>query len=144
MRYRAHPLISTPAGLLLSVGALVALGAGSAVAAPPTLFPASALTLTVAEGERATNSVPLRAVTLNCRPAPGGTHPVPAEACAALDEADGDIDALTGAGGTGCPKKYDPVVVTIEGVWEGERVADERTFSNHCTRRAEGGTVFAF
>jgi hypothetical protein len=43
-----------------------------------------------------------------------------------------------------CNKLYDPVVVTVEGVWQGKRVSYERTFGNTCVRDSVGGGVFAF
>ncbi|WP_461014964.1 subtilase-type protease inhibitor [Streptomyces daliensis] len=112
--------------------------------AATSLFAPSALTLTVARGERAETTVPLRAVTLSCRPTATGTHPAPAAACGQLRAAQGDFDALPGRGRSVCTKIYDPVVVTAEGVWEGERVRYERTYANSCVLRSEGMSVFSF
>ncbi len=39
---------------------------------------------------------------------------------------------------------YDPVVITVDGVWQGKRVSYERVFSNDCEMNAHGSSVFAF
>ncbi|GGV66150.1 hypothetical protein GCM10010499_11070 [Streptomyces thermoviolaceus subsp. apingens] len=43
-----------------------------------------------------------------------------------------------------CAKDYRPVVVTAQGVWQGERVAQERTFANACLKNAAAHGVLAF
>ncbi|MFB9388457.1 subtilase-type protease inhibitor [Streptomyces coeruleoprunus] len=108
------------------------------------LYAPSALVLTVAQGESAAYSTPLRAVTLTCMPSPGGTHPSPQAACDALREVNGEFGALRSDSQRACIKIYDPVVVTAQGVWEGQRVSFERTFGNSCVMGAEGTSVFAF
>ncbi|MGW7352277.1 subtilase-type protease inhibitor [Streptomyces sp. NPDC054784] len=138
-----NPIRSAMAIPLLSAGALLALS-GTATAEPASLYAPSALTLTVAEGGDASAAAPARAVTLSCRPTDSGTHPAPAAACAELRGVHGDFTAL-GASGTGaCPMVYAPVVVTAQGVWEGERVDFERTYGNGCVLAAEGTPVFDF
>uniref|UniRef100_Q7M0U8 Probable subtilase-type protease inhibitor n=1 Tax=Streptomyces cyaneus TaxID=1904 RepID=Q7M0U8_STRCN len=104
----------------------------------------SALVLTVGEGESAAAATPERAVTLTCAPRPSGTHPVAGSACAELRGVGGDVHALTATDGVMCTKQYDPVVVTVDGVWQGRRVSYERTFSNECVKNAYGSGVFAF
>ncbi|CAL9602015.1 Protease inhibitor [Streptomyces sp. enrichment culture] len=121
---------------------------GAALAAPDhtpsSLHAPSALVLTVGRGESAATATPLRAVTLTCAPRPFGTHPAPGPACAELRAADGDPDALAAGDAVLCTKEYDPVVVTVDGVWQGRRVSYERTFANDCVRHAHGADVFAF
>ncbi|GAA2387439.1 protease inhibitor [Streptomyces coeruleofuscus] len=112
--------------------------------APTALYAPSALVLTVGHGESAAAATPERAVTLTCAPRPSGTHPVSASACAELRGVGGDIHALTATDGVMCTKQYDPVVVTVDGVWQGQRVSYERTFSNECVKNAYGSGVFAF
>jgi hypothetical protein len=112
--------------------------------APTALYAPSALVLTVGHGESAATATPERAVTLTCAPRPSGTHPVADSACAQLRGVDGDIHALTATDGVMCTKQYDPVVVTVDGVWQGQRVSYERTFSNECVKNAYGSGVFAF
>jgi hypothetical protein len=112
--------------------------------APTALYAPSALVLTVGHGESAAAATPERAVTLTCAPTPSGTHPVAASACAELRGVSGDIHALTAKEGLMCTKQYDPVVVTVDGVWQGQRVSYERTFSNECVKNAYGSGVFAF
>ncbi|MDT0305122.1 SSI family serine proteinase inhibitor [Streptomonospora wellingtoniae] len=83
--------------------------------------------------------------TLHCRPA-GGSHPDPAAACAALDRAGGDFDALgeTSPQTTMCTMQYAPVRVRASGVWQGRTVDYTETFSNACVAAAETAGVFDF
>jgi hypothetical protein len=117
---------------------------GTALAAPASLYAPSALVLTVGHGEDAALATPARAVTLNCAPTASGTHPAAAAACAELRGAGGDFDALTGQDDVMCTKEYDPVVVTVDGVWQGRRVAYERTFANECVKSSHGTSLFTF
>ncbi|MFE2069377.1 MULTISPECIES: subtilase-type protease inhibitor [unclassified Streptomyces] len=117
---------------------------GAAVAAPSSLYAPSALVLTTGHGSEAATATPERAVTLTCAPTASGTHPAAAQACAELRGAGGDFDALTPRTDVWCTKLYDPVVVTVEGVWQGKRVSYERTFGNACMRDTYGASVFAF
>ncbi|WP_234537971.1 subtilase-type protease inhibitor [Streptomyces shenzhenensis] len=116
----------------------------AAVAAPSSLYAPSALVLTTGHGTDAATATPERAVTLNCAPSASGTHPAAAQACAELRGAGGDFDALAPSADVWCTKLYDPVVVTVEGVWQGKRVSYEHTFGNQCMRDAYGASVFAF
>lgn len=117
---------------------------GTALAAPASLYAPSDLVLTIGHGESAALAGPERAVTLTCAPAPAGSHPAAAVACAELRTAGGDFDALVPGGDVLCTKQYDPVVVTAEGVWQGRRVSYERTFGNSCVKDFYGSAVFAF
>ncbi|MFE9621446.1 protease inhibitor [Streptomyces sp. NPDC006527] len=116
----------------------------AAPAAPASLYAPSALVLTLGHGESAAAVSPARAVTLSCAPGPSGTHPAAASACAELRAAGGDFEALTDTGGALCTKQYDPVVVTVDGVWQGKRVSYERLFSNECVKNSSGSVLFAF
>ncbi len=117
---------------------------GTALAAPASLYAPSALVLTVGHGDSAALATPARAVTLTCAPTPSGSHPAAALACAELRGAGGDFDALAGRGDVLCTKQYDPVVVTVDGVWQGKRVSYERTFANECVKSTHGTSLFAF
>ncbi|MFD5813530.1 protease inhibitor [Streptomyces sp. NPDC127038] len=117
---------------------------GSAHAAPSGLYAPSALVLTTGHGQTAAAATPERAVTLNCAPTASGTHPAAPDACAELRAVKGDLDALTPRNGVFCTRLYDPVVVTVEGVWQGKRVSYEHTFANECVKNSYGMTVFAF
>ncbi|CAL9661488.1 Subtilisin inhibitor [Streptomyces sp. enrichment culture] len=132
----------------LTAAAVCAPLTGAALAAPGSapsaLYTPSALVLTLGHGESAATVTPERAVTLTCAPGPSGTHPAAASACAELDGVSGDLDALTMREGVFCTKEYDPVVVTVDGVWQGQRVSYERVFSNECVMNAHGSSVFAF
>ncbi|GAA3782653.1 protease inhibitor [Streptomyces chiangmaiensis] len=112
--------------------------------APDSLYAPSALVLTTGHGESAALVTPQRAVTLSCAPTASGSHPDAVDACAELRAADGDFDALTVRDGVLCTKQYDPVVVTVQGVWQGKRVDYERTFANECVKNSYGTTVFTF
>ncbi|MGI5380222.1 protease inhibitor [Streptomyces sp. CA-251387] len=113
-------------------------------AAPASLYAPSALVLTVAYGDDAATATPVRAVTLSCAPTPSGTHPDAASACAELRGVGGDFDALKATDGMLCTKQYDPVLVTVDGVWQGKRVSYERTFSNECVKSSYATSLFAF
>ncbi|MGX1135276.1 hypothetical protein RKD49_007466 [Streptomyces glaucescens] len=130
--------------LALAATALAGPLTGAAHAAPATLYAPSALVLTVGHGETAAGVTPERAVTLNCAPKPSGTHPDPVSACAELRRVDGDLGALESESGILCTREYDPVVVTVDGVWQGQRVSYERTFGNECVMNASSTSVYAF
>ncbi|MFF4394208.1 subtilase-type protease inhibitor [Streptomyces sp. NPDC001480] len=120
---------------------------GAAVAAPgsapSSLYAPSALVLTIGHGESALTATPERAVTLSCAPTASGTHPAAPQACADLRGAGGDLNSLKSSDDVFCTKLWDPVVVTVEGVWQGKRVSYERTFGNTCVKDTYG-SVFAF
>ena len=79
---------------------------------------------------------------LRCPGGPG--HAMGEQACAQLTGAGGDIAALPVTDGM-CTKEYDPVTLRAFGLWDGQFVAYEREFSNHCTGVHEtGGAVYAF
>lgn len=113
-------------------------------AAPASLYAPSALVLTTGHGDDAATVAPERAVTLSCAPTPSGSHPAAAEACAELRGAGGDFDALTARGDVQCTREYNPVLVTVQGVWQGRRVSFERTFGNECVKNSYGTSVFTF
>jgi hypothetical protein len=56
----------------------------------------------------------------------------------------GDLDALSYREGVVCTRLYDPVVVTVQGVWQGKRVTYERAFANECVKSSYGSAVFTF
>ena len=136
------------ATLGLTAATLCAPLTGSALAAPAaapaSLYAPSALVLTLGHGESAATAGAARAVTLSCAPTPSGTHPAAALACAELRAAGGDLATLAGPGDAMCTKQYDPVVVTVDGVWQGKRVSYERLFSNECVKNSSGSALFAF
>ncbi|MEE1812769.1 SSI family serine proteinase inhibitor [Streptomyces sp. BE133] len=125
------------------------------------LATAALLTLTVAVPAAATESndpVPdrgllltvsgsentwIRGVALFCPPAPDAHHPHAAAACAAIDWAEGDLDALPGSPRL-CIEGYDPVTATATGNRDGRPVSWQRTFPNACVMDAVTGPVFRF
>ncbi|MFF7389082.1 protease inhibitor [Streptomyces scabiei] len=136
------------ATLTLTAAAVCGPFAGPALADPApvakSLYAPSALVLTVGHGETSVTVTPERAVTLSCAPKPGGTHPAPADACAELRGSGGDFDALSANAGAMCTKQYDPVIVTVHGVWQGKRVAYERTFANECLKDSAASVLYSF
>ncbi|WP_055695491.1 subtilase-type protease inhibitor [Streptomyces prasinopilosus] len=137
---------ATTIGLTAAAVCAPLAGAASAApdGAPPALYAPSALVLTMGHGERATTVTPERAVTLTCAPGPSGTHPAATAACGELAEVNGDLRALTMDEGVFCTHQYDPVVVTVAGVWQGQRISYERTFANECVMNAHGSGVLTF
>lgn len=70
----------------------------------------------------------------------GGDHPDPEAACAALDQADGDIDAATPLEIV-CPEIHDPVWVMAIGRWDGELVFHSSLYANTCRAKAASGGI---
>ncbi|WP_030748484.1 subtilase-type protease inhibitor [Streptomyces griseus] len=138
--------------LVVSASALLCLAGtvGTAAAGPDGLYAPSALVLSVTQGADADAGTVLRAVTLTCAPAAGGTHPAPEAACAELGAAfdAGSFDVLAASPDPArmCPQHYDPVTVAVDGVWEGSRTAWRYTFGNGCSMGAalDRGAAFAF
>ncbi|MFD3699170.1 subtilase-type protease inhibitor [Streptomyces sp. NPDC058646] len=119
--------------------------AGAAPSGAGSLFAPSALVLAVAEGDDAETGTVLRAVTLVCAPAPGGTHPDPVAACAELRSSAAQPDALTEAApDTACTREWNPMTVTADGVWEGRRFSYDHTFGNPCGLRSTSSILFDF
>ncbi|MFB9465919.1 subtilase-type protease inhibitor [Streptomyces cinereospinus] len=111
---------------------------------PAALHAPSALVLTTGHGESSATVTPERAVTLSCAPRAAGTHPNAVAACAELRGADGNLDALESRPGVWCTREYDPVVVRVDGVWQGQYVSHERTFANECVKNSYGASLFTF
>ena len=120
-------------------------GTASAEPAQPRSL-ASALVLTVGYGSDAASADVQRAVTLSCRPAPTGTHPACAQACAELRAVNGTFTDLRVATEPGrvCTKEWRPITLTAEGVWDGRRLTYEHTFANGCFKNAAPTRVFEF
>ncbi|MBO1332374.1 SSI family serine proteinase inhibitor [Streptomyces sp. VRA16 Mangrove soil] len=85
----------------------------------------------------------IRGVLLSCEPEPSGHHPYAAEACAALDAAGGDLDAVR-AEPHACTEEDDPVTASATGVHRGRTITWSRTFPNTCALDAATGSVFRF
>ncbi|MGE6731748.1 subtilase-type protease inhibitor [Streptomyces sp. NPDC059900] len=117
-------------------------------AAPAGLYAPSSLVLAVGQGEEADTATMQRAVTLTCTPkAASGSHPAASAACAELRAANGEFARLVGkTPGMACTKEWKPVVVSVDGVWQGRRVAWSATFGNNCEMQASltGGATLTF
>ncbi|WP_431045157.1 subtilase-type protease inhibitor [Streptomyces sp. P1-3] len=135
-------------GAALTMSCLVAAGSAASAepAQPRSLYAPSALVLTIGSGDDPATATVQRAVTLNCRPKAGGTHPAPTTACAELYAVNGqfaDLPALNSEG-RACTKDYRPIVVTAQGVWDGKRVEYAKTYGNACTMESLRSVVFSF
>ncbi|MER7828537.1 subtilase-type protease inhibitor [Streptomyces sp. NPDC095602] len=128
----------------LGLAATAVLGplTGAATAAPEASSLVMTATYTGALSPDGTTPQ-VRQATLTCSPTVSGTHPDAKSACTELRRVNGDFDALQPTPGVMCPMYYDPVVVTVSGVWEGRSVSYERTFGNQCVKNTYG-SVFAF
>ncbi|MET9624228.1 MULTISPECIES: subtilase-type protease inhibitor [unclassified Streptomyces] len=150
MRYLRGSSVATALATVTGLALLGTAGAGlaqAAPAAPASLYPPSALVLTVGKGEDAATATVERAVTLNCSPRPSGTHPAPAAACKELAGVGGDLAQLSVMwGDSPCTRQWDPVTVTGDGVWQGRRVSWSATYANTCEMHAgmARNSVFAF
>ncbi|MGW7097966.1 SSI family serine proteinase inhibitor [Streptomyces sp. NPDC054838] len=142
--------ISRSLGLASGAMALTALtalaGSGAADAAPTgaeTLYAPSALVVSVASGEDPAQATVMRAGTLVCAPRPTGTHPDPAAACAELRATGGAPDALTAPrANVRCTREWNPLTVTVDGVWQGRRMNYAHVFANPCELRSSEGVLF--
>lgn len=125
---------------LLAGGALPAAaetGAAATTAGPDLLI------LTVAPTGPNTTTAD-HTVTLDCGDTqPAGDHPEAPAACADLANAQGDFAALTPSH-VFCPDLYLPVTATAVGVWGGQPIVYQQTFTNGCSLRRVTGHVFAF
>ncbi|MFF3285950.1 subtilase-type protease inhibitor [Streptomyces sp. NPDC003023] len=145
MRYIARGLALAATTTLALVAAPAVGSAGAAQSGAQSLYAPSALVLTVASGDAAASGTVQRAVTLSCAPTATGTHPAPTAACAELRANQGRFDAITTRdSSTLCTKQWDPVTVTADGVWNGERVSYAHTFGNSCLQGSGSGTLFNF
>lgn len=124
--------------------------AGVAEAQADSLYTPSAVVLSISKGADASSATVLRAVTLSCAPTAGGTHPAPEAACAELKAGSegGAFEGLLAAPDPDrmCPQHFDPVTVTVDGVWEGSRTSWAYTFANTCTMGVtlNAGAAFSF
>ncbi|MEU0692677.1 subtilase-type protease inhibitor [Streptomyces niveus] len=110
-----------------------------------SLYAPSALVLTVTDGADHKTGTVQRAVTLSCAPTPSGSHPDAVTACAELKKNGAKFDAITtSATNRVCTKEWEPVTVTADGAWEGQRVNYAHTFSNSCAMDGGRGAVFTF
>ncbi|WP_330177188.1 subtilase-type protease inhibitor [Streptomyces sp. NBC_01498] len=124
-------------------------GVPTAPVAPSTgsesVYAPSALVLAVTDGADHTTGTVRRAVTLSCAPTPSGSHPDPVAACSELKQNGAKFDTVTAsATNRVCTKEWEPVTVTADGVWDGQRVAYAHTFANSCAMDGGRGAVFTF
>ena len=122
--------------------ALLALGAVPAAAAPMVRTPSELVLSVAGAGAQSPFDVD-RAVTLSCTSAAAGDHPDADAACGSLAGVRGDFTALAPAP-TMCSYLYQPVTATEQGVWNGEQVFYQQTFTNRCFLLRATGAVFNF
>ncbi|WP_372343114.1 SSI family serine proteinase inhibitor [Streptomyces sp. KL116D] len=125
--------------LHVAAAALLSLAAAAPAQAATEPAPPRGLFLTVSGDDNTW----IRGVLLRCEPELAGHHPYAAEACAALDDASGDLDELRGEPRT-CTKEFNPVTVSATGTHRGRLTAWHKTFANACALDAATGHVFRF
>ncbi|GHE42488.1 hypothetical protein GCM10018785_10110 [Streptomyces longispororuber] len=132
--------VSAAAAVAAGVLTVTAVTTGAAQAATPKpqgLYAPSDLVLTVGQGEDAATATVQRAVTLTCAPTAKGTHPAPRAACAEAAAVGAQFEALVDKSPQGvCTKEWNPVVISVSGVWQGKHVAWSTTFGNPCMKDA--------
>jgi hypothetical protein len=140
MTYTTYTTAATAVrgGLLAAAAALLLATAAPAWATPQEPVGGNWLFVTVTRGEARSGDAP--GTLLLCDPPQG--HGRAAEACAQLQEAHGDLHAIT-TKGTYCPMIYAPVTAHARGRWNGRSVDYTETFSNACVMEARTGAVFA-
>ncbi|WP_042366081.1 SSI family serine proteinase inhibitor [Streptacidiphilus neutrinimicus] len=139
MRHISRRLATTA---LLTATGLIAPAAPLALADPtPGTTGPSVLVLTVTPGTPDAPGVGHSAV-LQCGDKPGGTHPTPAAACAAL-RADGLDFTSRPTVQIMCPDIVRPVTVAATGVWDGTPVDYQHTYTNECLMQRATGVLFA-
>ncbi|ORY07640.1 subtilisin inhibitor [Basidiobolus meristosporus CBS 931.73] len=107
-------------------------------ATPPTKGPAH-YTLAIYSGSSPSGQR-LSQVVLDCHPM-GGTHPHSAQACSALDKANGYFDKLS-SNGAFCTDNFEPITATAEGNGYGHPTHFTKTYSNRCALVSESDGVF--
>jgi hypothetical protein len=139
MRHFSRRLATTA---LITLTGLIAPATPHAVAdpAPGTAGP-SVLVLEVTPGTPTTPGIG-HSVVLECGAQPGGTHPAPVDACAAL-QADGLDFTSKPTLQVMCPDLVRPVTVSATGVWNGAAVDYQHTYANQCLMQRATGVLFA-
>lgn len=127
----------------LLAAAVLALGAGALTAATPAAAAAEptgslAVTITPLPGGMPSNPF---VATLQCGPA-GGTHPRAAEACKEIAEAKGDIAAIRPYPQAGCLPVWQPVTISVRGVWDGKALDFTATQGSVSCAVISHGVVF--
>lgn len=131
---RLRPVAATAAAL---ISLAVAAPAHAADATAPK--PSKGVFLTVTGQDNAW----FRGVLLDCTTQRTKYHPHAVEACAAIDKARGDFDALPATSGI-CTKQYAPVTVSATGTHRGMPVSWNKTYGNACEMGHSTGAVFRF
>lgn len=124
-------------GLAAATGITMSAAAAAAAAAPPA--PKGTFVITIHHGDEPGGPL-LNRTTLNCHP-PGGTHPRPHIACAALAQGHGDFTQLKPVN-RACPDLYRPVTVVVTGTWFGRQSDFLRTYANQCIANADSHDIF--
>ncbi|MFI7355760.1 subtilase-type protease inhibitor [Streptomyces avidinii] len=139
-----HRLATVSAATLLCLAGAT----GLAEASPTSLYAPSAMVFTVTQGDDVATGTVLRAAVLSCAYTAEGTHPAPRAACDALGATEGEFNRLLAAPdpNRACPRNYNPVTITADGVWRGSHVSWKHTFSNACVMSAtlNGNALYAF
>lgn len=132
---RLRPVAATAAAL---ISLAVAAPAHAADETAPERLSGFFLTVTGQDNEW------VRGVLLDCVTQRPAHHPHAAEACAAIDKAGGDFDALAVTKAGICTKQYAPVTVSATGMHRGRSVSWHKTYGNTCEMGHSTGAVFRF
>ena len=138
----------------LALGLAATLAAVSPATAAPITAPGAAPTGAAAGGTNLfveispprgggpeTRTVPLTAWQ-RCSPTASNTHPVPAQACAEVIGAKGDIGAIAPLPGSACMSYVQPVTISVTGEVEGVPVDFKDVESNTGCASISHGHVF--
>jgi hypothetical protein len=71
-----------------------------------------------------------KSVILDCEDLAASTHPYAAEACAEIEKAQGDITHVPGLSGQFCTGLWQPVSISVTGLWQGNTVSFSDVASN--------------
>ena len=129
------------AGTAAAAAIALCLGASPAFAA--TGPGAEAVMLTVNSATSQGVPTASQTVSLTCSPVPDDASPSAVAACTSLTGVQGDIAALPAAQ-TYCPEIYLPVTASAVGVWDGQQISYQQTFTNQCFLLRATGPVFNF
>ncbi|NGO73380.1 SSI family serine proteinase inhibitor [Streptomyces boncukensis] len=142
---------TTVAVCCLALTAATAATAGAAPHAPAqdqerSTASASRMVLGVGHHDGTDRMVPERVVYLDCLPTTSASdHPRALRACDDLVRVDGSFRSLVGLNQSKhCTMEYNPVTVTVDGYWKGNRVEFAHTFANPCIKRLNASYLFQF
>ncbi|MFD3729470.1 SSI family serine proteinase inhibitor [Streptomyces sp. NPDC058671] len=127
---------------LIGAGLLATALVPAVATAAPAPTQDTRLQLTAERTENGQHSIGF--VWLDCPASDRPAHPHRAEACAALENANGNFDALRGEPAGRCTTEHSPVTLRAQGTYQGRTVDWHRTYPNNCQATVKTGPVFYF